>query len=113
MLMISGGNWKPRLEEPPEKPGQDIPAEATILATVVNRLGSPVALLNHVPQQPIFDGMVEDEIISYTFEQFLETGDTQWPLLLPMTKSVVRAMDAVQEFARDEWELAVENFTQP
>ena len=86
LLMISGGNWKPELEEPPQKPGQDVPGEVTLLATMVNRLGSPVALLNHVPQQPVFDGMVEDEIISYTFEKFLETGDTGWPLLLPMTQ---------------------------
>jgi PhoPQ-activated pathogenicity-related protein len=64
-----------------------------------------------VPQQPIFGGMVEDEAISYTFEQFLKTGDETWPLLLPMVKSAVRAMDTVQTIARDEWKLDVQGFT--
>ena len=35
----------------------------------------PVAILLHVPQQPIFDGKREDEIIAYTFREFLKTGD--------------------------------------
>ena len=111
LLMIAGGSWKPELEQPPEKPGQDVPGEIAILAAVVNRLGSPVVILNHVPHQPMFDGMVEDDLISYTFEKFLETGEGDWPLLLPMTKSAVRAMDAVQEFAREQWDMGIENFT--
>ena len=43
----------------------------------------------------ILGGMVEDEAISYTFAQFLKTGDPEWPLLLPMVKSAVRGMDAI------------------
>ncbi len=38
----------------------------------------------------------EDEIISYTFDRFVNTSDASWLALLPMVKSVVRAMDAVQ-----------------
>lgn len=41
----------------------------------------------------------EDEIIAYTFDHFLnDTSDTEWPALLPMTKSAVKGMDMVQAF---------------
>ncbi len=68
-------------------------------------------MLKQVPNQPIFDGLTEDGAISYTFEQFLNTGDGTWPLLLPMVKSAVRGMDAVQQFAKQDWSLDVKNFT--
>ncbi len=78
---------------------------------MAERVKSPVAVLKQVPNQPIFDGLTEDGAISYTFEQFLNTRDSTWPLLLPMVKSAVRGMDAVQEFAKKEWSLDIEHFT--
>lgn len=110
VMLVSGGGWKPELEEPVEGDPQ-LPGEATIMAQAAKASGSPIALLSHVPMQPIFDGKVEDEIIAYTFDQAMKTGDYEWPLLLPMVKSAVRAMDAVQEFAKDEWDLQIDNFT--
>ncbi len=42
----------------------------------------------------------EDAIIAYTFDKFIDEypnlGDNTWPLLLPMVKAAVRAMDTVQ-----------------
>ena len=78
---------------------------------MAERLKTPVVVLRHVPQQPIFDGKHEDAIIAYTFEQYLKTGDAEWPLLLPMVKSAVRGMDAAREFARQEWSLDLQRFT--
>ena len=74
------------------------------------RRAIPPSLLQ-VPHQPILDGKVEDEIISHTFDQFLNTGDPTWPLLLPMVNSAVRAMDAVQAYGRQAWSLNIEKFT--
>ncbi len=109
ILMITGGAWKPELEQAGRT--HDVPREAQVLAMVASHLREPVAVLKDVPFQPIFDGKTEDEIIAYTFDKYLQTGDSDWPLLLPMVKSAVRAMDAVQAFSKKEWSLDIEKFT--
>ena len=55
------------------------------------------AVVWQVPRQPLFGGKVEDVLVSYTYHQFQQTGDYTWPLLFPMTKTAIRAMDAVQQ----------------
>ena len=74
-------------------------------------MGSLVAILHDVPNQPLFGGLKEDGIISYTFQKFLETRDEDLPLLFPMTKSAVKAMDAIQQFSKEELSLDVSGFT--
>lgn len=72
-----------------------------LLKTMAERGGAIAAAVNRVPNQPLYDGRKEDALIAYTYDQFLKTGDREWPLLFPMTKSAVRAMDAVQAFASE------------
>src|SRR4029078_1193176 len=65
-----------------------------------------VAELRAVPNQPVVfqddpkhELRSEDDFIAYTWDHFLRTGDDRWPARLPMTKSAVRAMDAMSAFA--------------
>ncbi len=52
----------------------------------------------------------EDSAIAKTFKQFLDGGDSEWPLLLPMVKSAVAAMDATQEYMQDEQGVTIDKF---
>jgi PhoPQ-activated pathogenicity-related protein len=96
LLLITGGN-----------PGGD---EGQLASLVVNAAQAPVAILYNIPNQPLFGGKTEDRLIAYTYEEFLKTGDDTWPLLEPMTKSAVKAMDALQEFSAKEWGQKIEQF---
>ncbi len=127
-MLISGGSWnderekqrEERLrkerkareagEEPAEKPGRRGGFEGKMATQIVAASKMPMAVLGNVPLQPIFDGKSEDAIISYTFEKYLETGEPDWPLLLPMTKSAVRAMDALQALAKKRWQTELTGF---
>ena len=92
MLFITGGS----VDQPPPEPSQDL--IGTALAT-----HSVVAELRGIPNEPLlFAGekkpRTEDQIIAYTWVKFMKTGDTTWPLRMPMTKAAVRAMDTVTAF---------------
>jgi PhoPQ-activated pathogenicity-related protein len=105
-LFIHGGRWKPEYEHGFQGA---MPREAAHFVKLAETLRAPIAVLRHVPYQPMFDRR-EDALIAYTFDQYLESGEADWPLLLPMVKSAVRAMDAVQAFAAERWKLSVETF---
>ncbi|QEL17271.1 PhoPQ-activated pathogenicity-related family protein [Limnoglobus roseus] len=77
---------------------------------LARRVKAPVAVLWGIPKQPLYDGKKEDALIAETFVRYLETKDSSWPLLFPMAKSVVKAMDALQEIGRKEWNTEVKDF---
>ena len=94
LLLVAGGDSR---RKAPDK------TDAGLLDIALTTR-SVVAELRMVPNQPLVfagDGgreRVEDEIIAYTWDKYLRTGDERWPARLPMTKAVVRAMDAVTAF---------------
>lgn len=97
LLLIGGG-----------RNGGDAPREGDgFLRAVAAATGSVTVELKQTPNQPLIfhnDGVerVEDDLIAYTWDQFLKTGDETWPARLPMVKGVVRAMDTVQAFCASE-----------
>lgn len=52
----------------------------------------------------------EDDLVAYTLDKYLRTGDTEWVILLPMVKAAVRAMDTVAEIALSNHEVTVNRF---
>ncbi|RCS53018.1 PhoPQ-activated pathogenicity protein [Bremerella cremea] len=111
VLVIGGGSWKEEYADDAADGETSLPKEATLLSVYAQQIGCPVAVLLNVPRQPIFDGKREDEIIALTFDKYLKTGESDWPLLLPMVKSAVRAMDAMQEFAAQKLDIKIDGFT--
>ena len=68
------------------------------MGDIATRSKAVTAILWQVPRQPLYGGMTEDMLLSYTLHNFQKDGDYSWPLLFPMTKSAIRAMDAIEEF---------------
>lgn len=93
MLYINGGR---NSSEPPAVPDP-------IVVQFARRTNAVTISVEQIPNQPLKfadqgGGKSEDSLIAYTWDKFVRTGDPTWPLRLPMTKGVVRAMDAVQAF---------------
>lgn len=82
---------------------------------MAKKANAPVAFLYGIPNQPLFGaegkkGLTEDALIAETFVRYLKTGDGDWPLLFPMVKSLTKAMDAIQAFAMEQWNVVVRFF---
>ena len=104
-LFIGGGR---NGSNPPEKPND-------IILQIAQATGTVVAELKMVPNQPLVfhqDGRQrkEDDLIGYTWDQFLKTGDSTWPARNPMVKSAVRAMDTMTALVKQEHEKPLDKF---
>ncbi len=93
--------------------GDATPQNAILALEIAKRVKAPVAFLYGIPNQPIQEiggNKKEDALIAETFVRFLATNDPTWPLLFPTAKSLVRTMDALQAFAKEEWTFEVKQF---
>jgi len=85
-------------------------ADKALGLTIANGVGSRVATLYHIPNQPLFNGLTEDALISYTWMKYLETGDEDWICNFAMAKAAVRAMDCLEELALQQWQTKLRGF---
>lgn len=81
--------------------------ESSVEASIARQTQSVVALLGQVPNQKlIFNNDAierrEDRLLAHAWTQFNAHNDPEWIPLLPMVKSVVRAMDAISEVTAHE-----------
>lgn len=105
LLFITGGSNK---DEQPNWSKED--KLWPILNAMASKNKAVVALIKQVPNQPLYDGKTEDELITHTLNEFRKDKDYTWPLLFPMVKSAVKGMDAVQEFVAKKTKHSVSNF---
>ncbi|MEM9675967.1 MAG: PhoPQ-activated protein PqaA family protein [Bacteroidota bacterium] len=106
LLFITGGSVKdgePRWKSQDEEVLKSFGAVAAQNSAIV-------AVIRQVPNQPLYNNLKEDELISFTLDNFRKDNDYTWPLLFPMTKSAIRAMDAIQEFSKSEVNQEVSRF---
>jgi PhoPQ-activated pathogenicity-related protein len=91
--------------------GSPRPAYTALGLELARKINAPVAFLYHIPNQPLLENKLrEDDLIAETFVRYLKTKDENWPLLLPMVKSVVKAMDVLQAFGKREWDESLDKF---
>jgi len=81
-----------------------------LIRSLAEMTGMPTAVLLQVPNQPLLGNFYEDALIGETLLKAIEAKDATWPLLFPMTKSAVKAMDAVQQVLKAEKEMDIGSF---
>ena len=106
LLFITGGH---DVDEQPKwtDPGDKLTSRFVDMAAKDKAI---VAIVRQVPNQPLYDSLTEDALISYTLHRFQNDTDYTWPLLFPMVKSAVKAMDAVQDFSGKRLQHTINRF---
>ncbi len=106
LLFIAGGSLNDGIPKP-VKPDDNL---SIMLANIASRNQAVTAILRQTPNQPLFGGLTEDALISFTLNEFRKDGNYAWPLLFPMVKSALKAMDVIQEFASNHLRTEINRF---
>lgn len=85
--------------------------ETLAFTAVAEKNKAIIAILHQTPMQPLYGGLVEDQLISYTLHQFKKDKDYTWPLLFPMVKGAAKAMDAIHDFSKKNLGKSIQDFT--
>jgi PhoPQ-activated pathogenicity-related protein len=107
ILLIDGGN---------NTGARPDDATLQLMGLIALATNSITAVIKQVPNQPLYFAdetdkpRKEDEILAYSLDKYLVTGDEEWPVHLAMTKAAVRAMDTVQDFIARETSERVDDF---
>lgn len=106
LLFVTGGGvseGEPRLHKMDDE-------LVAALAQIAKKNQAITSVIYQVPNQPLYGDRTEDELISFTYHNFLKDGDYSWPLLFPMTKSAIKAMDVIQQFAEKQTKTSIQQF---
>ncbi|MDD2437739.1 MAG: PhoPQ-activated protein PqaA family protein [Massilibacteroides sp.] len=106
LLFISGGAIN---EKWPKMISKD-DSTSCFLSNIAKQNKALVCMLKQVPNQPLYGGLKEDALISYTLNEFRKSKDYSWPLLFPMVKSARSAMNVVQDFANTQLKQSIRRF---
>jgi PhoPQ-activated pathogenicity-related protein len=97
LLFVNGGTRYPNSH------GDNPPPHPLDFARIAAETNSIVIDLHDIPNQYLFfDDNVprkEDSIVAYTWNRYMNNPDSgvYWPIHLPMTKAIIKAMDAAQQ----------------
>lgn len=101
LLLVNGGTRYPQANDNP-------PPAQLDFARIAQETQTVVIDLQDVPNQYLIfgDGIPrkEDGIVAYSWNHFMDdpAHNQDWPLHLPMTKAVIKAMDATQAILREK-----------
>ena len=104
ILFISGGSSQS------VQPDADN-GEVKQFALVASTCQVPVAILHQVPNQPLQGKKYEDDLIAFTFDKYMNGLGDDWPLLLPMVESAIRAMDTTAALLKERSGKSVTRFS--
>ncbi|EGC36163.1 hypothetical protein DICPUDRAFT_78157 [Dictyostelium purpureum] len=101
LLYVTGGAYNSKEWVVPSQES----LEADFGQQVCKESNAITVTVNQVPNQYITfdDGVARDEdyIVAYSWRKYIDTQVSTWVSLLPQTKSVIKAMDAVQEYGNE------------
>lgn len=104
LLYINGGTLYPKDSEAKPSPLND----DLYFAEIAARTQTVVVDLKDIPNQYLQFGskppLKEDDLIAYTWEQFLSnpSKNYHWPLRLPMVKATIKTMDTLQSYMKQQ-----------